>query len=285
MGNSNLMLYAIPVFLLAIWIEYRISHQHKSNRYNIRDLWANLGIGLGDVILGAISATYSTAWMAFFYYQFTGWRMNHLGYTSLGWSLGIWIIALLADDLTYYWFHRTSHTIRVLWACHVVHHSSQYFNFSTAVRNGWVAIMYKPFYWIWMAALGFHPVMIVTCMSLNAIYQFFCHTHAFPFWDRLAAFLSTPGLHAIHHGKNEDCLDKNFAGIFIFYDRLFGTFEPIRPERKIDFGVTHPPSSNHLLEITLHEFRSLLSDIKKSPDWFKRIQYVFRPPGWKPKND
>ncbi|MEO6131235.1 MAG: hypothetical protein ABIQ02_05275, partial [Saprospiraceae bacterium] len=103
-----------------------------------------------------------------------------------------------------------------------------------------------------------------------------------PIWDKFSSFLSTPGLHAIHHGKDEDCIDKNYAGIFIFYDRLFGTYQPIKANRKISFGITHPPRSNGVLEITFHEFRDLFFSIRSSKSWKVKLKYIFNAPGWFP---
>ncbi|MEO5905953.1 MAG: sterol desaturase family protein [Saprospiraceae bacterium] len=282
MGISNLLLYAIPLFILAIFVEYQISKKRKKSTYNKSDLMANLGNGVGDILLGGLATSYTGTFYYFIYHLCAPWRMEYLGFSGLGFSIAIWIMAILADDFIYYWFHRTSHTIRLFWACHVVHHSSPNFNFSTAIRYGWMVILYKPFYWFGMAAIGFHPLMIITCAALNAMYQFFCHTDLLPFWDRLSSFLSTPGLHAIHHGKEHDCIDRNYAGIFIFYDRLFGTYQPIHAGQKISYGVTHPPRSDELMEITFHEFRNLLGCMRSSKSWKIKIKYMFNRPGWQP---
>lgn len=282
MGISSLLLYAIPLFLVAIFIEFQISKKREVPTYTKSDLMANLGNGVGDILLGGLAASYTGSIYFFFYHLCAGLRTEFPGYAGLGFSIGTWIMAILVDDFIYYWFHRSSHAIRVLWACHVVHHSSTHFNFSTAVRYGWIVILVKPVFWFWMAAMGFHPLMIITCSALNVIYQFFCHTDLLPAWDKLSSFLSTPGLHAIHHGKEEDCIDRNYAGIFIFYDRLFGTYQPIKSDRKISYGVTHPPKSDKLMEITFHEFRNMFMCMRKSKSWKVKFMHLFNSPGWTP---
>ena len=170
-----------------------------------------------------------------------------------------------------------------MWASHVVHHSSDHFNFSTAVRLASFAALYKPFLWIWMPALGFHPLMVLSCIAIETLYQFFLHTRFWPWWDRFAGFLNTPGLHIVHHGREEFCIDRNYGGMTVLFDRLFGTYQPIRPNEEIHFGVTQPPASQSMWEISTHEFKSLFRDIRNCRTILEAIQYTFRKPGWKPR--
>lgn len=285
MGFHHLLLYAIPLFLVSMWIEYKLNDDRDSTSYTHKDFVANMSIGLGAILFGLIASSFSISIYLASLNYFAPWRIRFLGYENIGWGLGAWAICMLADDFTYYWFHRTSHRIRLLWACHIVHHNSDHYNFSTSVRNGWFAILYKPVYWCWMAALGFHPLMILSCLALNSFYQFFCHTEHLPGWDRLAVILNTPGLHAIHHGKDDHCIDKNYGGVLILFDRLFGTYQPIDPSRKISYGVTHPPRSAHFIEVTIHEFRDMFRCIKKHNSWMVRLKVLIYPPGWNPEDD
>jgi sterol desaturase/sphingolipid hydroxylase (fatty acid hydroxylase superfamily) len=282
MGFPHLLLYASPLFLFMMWLEHKLSHHSESRLYTRQDFITNIIIGIGDLVIGMAMSAFVLFIYFFCYRHFSPYRMSYLGFDSMGWGVGAWALAILADDFTYYWFHRTSHRIRVLWACHIVHHNSDHFNLSTAVRNGWIAIMYKPLYWCWMAALGFPPFMILSCLALNATYQFFCHTEMLSPWDKLSGFLNTPGLHAIHHGKEAHCIDKNYSGIFIFYDRIFGTYQPIDPCLKITFGVTHPPRRNHFIEVTIHEFRDLFRIMKSAPTLNQGMLHMLKGPDWKP---
>lgn len=280
MGIPNLLYYAFPVFLLAMLFEYWVSKKLHLHLYFKSDFLANAGIALGDVLFGTLASLYSVIIFDYFYTEFMDWRQSTLGYRELGWSWPVWVVAILLDDFTYYWFHRSSHRVRLLWACHVVHHSSTHFNYSTAVRNGWFSVLYKPLLWVWLALLGFHPLMLISCISINAVYQFFCHSSLIKYPKWMSFFFCTPELHAVHHGKNEQYLDKNYAGMFIFYDRIFGSFSPLLPDENCEFGVIDPPKSDNIFEITFHEFRSILRDMRKRHSIWDILAILFRPPGF-----
>ncbi len=281
MGIPDLLYYAMPAFLAAIIIEYWLSVRLHIDLYDREDTQANFGIAFGGVLMGGLASSYGLSIYYFCYAQASGLRKELFGFESLGWAWYIWIAAVLADDFTFYWFHRLSHKVRVLWACHIVHHSSTHFNYSTAIRNGWFSIFYKPIFWTWMALIGFHPLMILSCLSVNAVYQFFCHTTIGYSWHSLGQILCTPGVHAIHHGKSQEHIDRNFAGIFIFYDRIFGTFTPFRGHQQIAFGVTHPPKTMGVFDITFHEFRHIFQALNREPNWRYKIALLFGPPNWK----
>ena len=283
MQAPHFLVYTTPLFVIAILVEYLISRKSGLNLYTKKDFLSNLEFGVGGMIMGSLATSYYMSFYFLCYNFFESYRGDIFHYSSLGWNWKIWVLCILADDLTYYWFHRSSHTVRVFWACHVVHHSSEHFNFSTAIRNGWTAFLYKPVFWTWMAVIGFHPLMILACLAINSAYAFFCHTLVLPWWDKLSGFMVTPGLHAIHHGQEERSIDKNFAGVFVFYDRIFGSYEPIIPSQKILFGVTKPPKSDHFMEIMIHEFRDLFISMKKARSWKIRMMYLFRKPAWSPE--
>ena len=282
MGFTNLLLYATPFFLLSMWIEYKHTEEAGNASYTRQDFLTNGIIGVVGFSIAIIIAAAVSGMLSLFYTLFEKYRLSLFGYQNMGWGIGAWAVAFILDDFTYYWFHRTSHRIRLIWACHIVHHNSTQFNFSTAIRNSWIAVFYKPLYWIWLAALGFHPLMIITCLSISACYQFFCHTELLPAWDKLSSFMTTPGLHAIHHGKEDQCIDKNYAGVFIFFDRIFGTYQPIDRSLKITFGVTRPPQKQNFLEVSIHEFRDLYASVSKARSVSDRIKCLFKGPEWNP---
>ncbi len=285
MDFPDILFYSTPIFLIAMVVEYWISKKSGIKLYTKNDFLTNISFGAGGILTGSLATSYYLGLYYLFFHFFEPYREVSFHYTFLGWGWKIWLLCILADDFTYYWFHRSSHTVRLFWACHVVHHSSEHFNFSTAVRNGWVSYTYKPLFWIWMAVIGFHPLMMLSCLAINNGYGFFCHTTILPWWDKFSGFLVTPGLHAIHHGQEDRSIDKNFAGVFILFDRLFGTYEPITPNCKVIFGVTKPPRSNAFHEIMVHEFRDLLFTMKNSPSWKDRILYLFKKPGWSPDKE
>jgi sterol desaturase/sphingolipid hydroxylase (fatty acid hydroxylase superfamily) len=158
---------------------------------------------------------------------------------GLGWHWWVWILILFADDFTFYWHHRLSHEIRVLWAAHVNHHSSTTMNLATALRQSWAEQLYKYFWWLWLPVVGFPPLMILMMMSISLIYQYWVHTELIRKMPKWFEFLfNTPSHHRVHHASNVRYLDQNHAGILIIWDRLFGTFAEERDDEKPVYGIT-----------------------------------------------
>ena len=193
--------------------------------------------------------------------------------------LGYWLALFLLEDLTFYVFHRASHKVRLLWASHVVHHSSQQFNFSVAWRESWL-----PFFvfWFWMPLplLGFHPLSILLMQAVSLYFQVFIHTQSIDRLGPLEWFLNTPNHHRVHHACNEAYIDKNFGGVLIIWDRLFNTYQEADND-KIRFGITQPLNSNRPLTIQFHEYQSLIKDIKKANTFSEKVKLVFKRPGFK----
>jgi sterol desaturase/sphingolipid hydroxylase (fatty acid hydroxylase superfamily) len=190
------------------------------------------------------------------------------------------VALFFADDLAYYWFHRVHHEVRVFWASHVVHHSSEHYNLSTALRQTWTPMTALPF-WAPLALLGFAPWMILTQQAISLIYQFWIHTERvkkMPRWFEF--FFNTPSHHRVHHGANEVYLDRNYGGILIVWDRIFGTFqgETERPR----YGLTQNISTFRPTRVAFHEFVDLARDVRGARSWRERFGYVFRGPGWSP---
>ncbi|MCX5739849.1 MAG: sterol desaturase family protein, partial [Proteobacteria bacterium] len=187
--------------------------------------------------------------------------------------------ALLADDFCYYWFHRLHHEVRFFWAAHVTHHSSQRYNLATALRQSWSPMTALPFY-APLPLLGFDPLMLVTVHAINLLYQFWIHTELI---DRLGPFewvFNTPSHHRVHHASNPIYLDRNYAGILIIWDRLFGTFEPER-EAPI-YGLTKNISTYNPVRIAFHEWVAVMRDALRPNPLAVRIGYLVNPPGWSP---
>lgn len=276
MNAPNLLFYLFPVFIAAILVEYRLNR----DAYERADFITNTWVALGGGVMGAIASLYAIVLYFFFYEELMPFRNEYLGYETVSWAWYVWPIVLVADDLSYYWFHRLGHRVRLLWACHVVHHSSEHYNFTTALRNGWIAILYKPLFWVWLAAFGVHPAMILVCMSINTGYQFFIHSSIGGRMHFFSGFLVTPGLHEIHHGRDPHCIDRNYSGTFIFIDRLFGTYQPEEAGQKIQLGVTVPPGNNSVSEVMFHEFKNIYKDLKTTPGIIKRVKVLFYPPGY-----
>ena len=282
LGITNPLVYALPVFIALIGFELYLSIKHERHLYVWKDLGASLSVGIGASILAIFTKAAAIGMFFFFFEVFKPLRVNLFGYEHFGWAWYVWLICQFADDFSYYWYHRLSHEIRVLWAAHLVHHSSENFNLGSGVRNGWFTLFYKPFFWIWMAIIGFHPFMIATCLGIQAIYQFHLHTMSVPNLGFLEKFMNTPTQHQVHHSKNYEYLDKNHGGFLNIFDRLFGTFLDLDQNNKANFGILKPPNSYNPLVIVTHEYSSIWQDVKKAKTWRERFMYIFGPPGWSP---
>jgi sterol desaturase/sphingolipid hydroxylase (fatty acid hydroxylase superfamily) len=209
-----------------------------------------------------------------------GIRINIFGWNSFGYVWYVWLLCMLLDDYTYYWFHRQNHMVRFLWAAHIVHHSSDNFNLGTAVRNGWFTILYKPFFYVWIVMIGFPPEMLVVCLGIEALWQFQLHTKYIHKLGIIEKFINTHTMHQVHHAKNLEYMDKNHGGILNVFDRIFGTWKELDKKITIEYGVTKPPNSYNIWIILTHEYKNIWQDMKKSSNWRHKFMYAFAAPGW-----
>lgn len=272
---KNPVAYAVPFFAILICIEAYLNYRERSDNYLFIDAAASISMGLGSVLIDLLTKGIALAVFSLLYTQY-GFFKDALSYTLLG-----WILLFFFDDFTFYWHHRFSHQIRILWAAHVNHHSSQHYNLSTALRQSWTEVFYKYIWYLWLPLLGFHPLMILTQISISLIYQFWIHTkyiHRFPSWFEF--IFNSPSHHRVHHAKNVIYLDRNHAGILIIWDRLFGTFMEENPNEPVVYGITTNINTYNPLRIATHEFINLGKDIQKAPKWMDKIKYIFYPPGW-----
>ena len=207
---------------------------------------------------------------------------NFFGFEFVGSGVAVWLLCQLLDDFTYYWFHRLNHTVRFLWAAHIVHHSSDYYNFGTGVRNGWFTLMYKPFFYMWLPAIGFHPSMVIVCLGIEALWQFQLHTKLIPKLGFIEKFMNTYTMHQAHHSQNLEYLDKNHGGYLNIFDRIFGTYAVLDDDIDIKYGVIHAPNSYNPFIIATHEYSDIWRDVKKSKNLKEAFMYTFGPPGWSP---
>jgi sterol desaturase/sphingolipid hydroxylase (fatty acid hydroxylase superfamily) len=266
--------YAIPIFIVLILIEVVIDWKEKKHWYHsTKDTLASLAMGIGSVFINLVI---KFGYFFIFYYIYINFAIFAI--PSAWWS---WLLLLLADDFNFYWFHRNSHQIRFMWAAHSNHHSSQAYNFAVALRQSWSEASFKYLYWLWLPLLGFHPISIFIMVSLSLIYQFFLHTETVNKLGFLEWFMNTPSHHRVHHATNHQYLDRNHAGIFIIWDRIFGTFEPESPADKPIYGLTQNLTTYNPLRIATHEYEQLWKDMQKASLWKDKIAYLFKPPGWK----
>ena len=274
---SNLVLYSIPAFLVLIALEVLWARRRPEHNggpvagYETRDTVASLSMGIANVIVSAGAKFLSIPFFALLYEH----RVLDLGQPTLWWS---WVVLLFAEDFCYYWFHRSHHEVRLLWAAHVNHHSSEHYNLSTALRQALLTPLTGPIFWAPLALAGYPPVMILTAQAWSLLYQFWLHTEAVDRLGPLEWILNTPSHHRVHHGKNVRYLDKNHAGIFILWDRLFGTFAA-ETERVI-YGLTTNIKSFNLVTISFHEIGAIARDVRRAPTLRATRGYLVAPPGW-----
>jgi sterol desaturase/sphingolipid hydroxylase (fatty acid hydroxylase superfamily) len=274
---AAVLYYAIPFFVLLLAVEW-LSFRHYQGElvgYERRDTRTSLTMGLGNVTINvvwkfAVVAIYAVL------YELTPLRLDPHAW----W---VWVLLFFGDDLAYYWFHRVSHESRVFWASHVVHHSSEHYNLSTALRQTWVPVTYLPF-WLPLPLLGFPPWMVLLAQSWSLIYQFGLHTERVGRLPRpLEAVLNTPSHHRVHHGANEVYLDRNYGGILIVWDRLFGSFEP--EGERVRYGLTTNLATFRPLRVAFHEYSALWHDLRRVRSWRTRAGLLFHGPGWRPEGE
>ncbi|MBY8863021.1 sterol desaturase family protein [Nocardia sp. CA2R105] len=276
--SNGLFLYALPAFvvlMLVEWAGYRFDPDRRGG--TIRDSTTSISIYL----LGRVAKMFERFLVPFSILgaavALTPWHLNPHEW----W---VWALGLVVTDFCYYWAHRADHRIRLLWAGHSVHHSSQQFNLTTAVRLPWLipGTFIRSAAWIPAALIGLPLWMIFLLQSIGLLYQFPIHTQRI---GKLPApieyIFNTPSHHRVHHGSNNPYLDKNYAGILIIWDRMFGSYaEELEPVR---YGLTKNIDTHNPLEVNYHEFVRMISDVRHAHTWRARLGHIFAPPGWTPE--
>lgn len=268
---SELIFWSIPAFVLLLVVEIFVSRGRRVRGYELKDTAASLSMGLGNVAVSVFSKVLAVGLFAFCYEH----RVLDLGASALG-----WVLVFPLEDLCYYWFHRLHHEVRVLWAAHENHHSSRYYNLSTALRQSWTTPFTGIVFWTPLAFLGFPPAMILTAQAVSLVYQYWIHTELIDRLGPLEWIFNTPSHHRVHHGRNLQYLDRNHGGILIVWDRLFGTFEP--EGEAVDFGLTKNIETFNPVRIAFHEYASMVRDVLRASSLGEALGYVLRPPGWSP---
>ena len=271
----NIIVFAIPFFIVAMLLELYVVAKKPIKGYEAKDAFSSIAMGLGNVLLGFLSKALV---LLIFFWVYDQFRLFTI--PIVWWSF---ILLFFLDDFAYYWFHRISHSCRLFWASHVIHHSSQHYNLSTALRQTWSGGFYTFIFWLWLPLLGFHPGMILLQMSISLLYQFWIHTeaiHKLPKW--FEAVMNTPSHHRVHHGSNPLYLDRNHAGILIIWDKLFHTFQPELETEKVIYGLTNNINTFNPIKIAFHEWIAMFKDAFSGKKSIKnRFLYLLKPPGWR----
>lgn len=271
----NLIYYAIPFFIVTVIFEGIILFKKQPQTYQFKDTFASIAMGVGNVLVNLISKLLIVLIFAFIYENYR--------ITTIPFAWWSWLLVLFADDFCYYWAHRMGHESCFFWASHIVHHSSQKYNLSTALRQTWTGGFFTFVFYLILPFLGFHPLMIFTQMTISLLYQYWIHTELIakmPRW--FEAVFNTPSHHRVHHGSNPLYLDRNHAGIFIIWDKLFGTFQPELKEEKVIYGLTSNINTFNPIKIAFNEWFSVFKDAFSAKTSFtNKLKYFIKPPGWK----
>jgi sterol desaturase/sphingolipid hydroxylase (fatty acid hydroxylase superfamily) len=276
--------YVIPLFILFVVVEIWILTKQHHKTYDGSEAIASISMGVGVVFVNIVSkAFYITLFFIVYKYRlFDSLGPETFdGFFNLTWHKEhwyAWVLLFFADDFTFYWCHRFMHEVRVFWAGHVNHHSSQEYNFATALRQGWWEDVFKYVFWIWLPIVGFHPIMIFFMMQFSLIYQFFIHTELVGKLGFLEKFMNTPSHHRVHHSSDLHYLDKNYAGVLIIWDKMFGSFE--EETFKPKYGLTVNIDTKNPLKIASHEIIALSKDVAKAKSWNDKFKYLMLGPGW-----
>ncbi|CAH9059446.1 hypothetical protein PSECIP111951_03110 [Pseudoalteromonas holothuriae] len=259
--NAEFILLALsPLFAIAILIEYR----KTKDSYTFKEFVLNAGLALSHQTTDLLALLLL---MPLF-----EWLYNN--YALFYFELNVWsiILAFIIQDFLYYWFHRASHFCNWLWCAHIVHHSSLNMNFSTAMRQSlFYPLVGMWLFWLPLVVLGYPPKLVFTIVALNLAYQFFVHTEQAPRLKYFAMLFNTPEHHCLHHATNGPYIDKNFAGILIIWDKLFGTFaEPVPSEQPI-YGVTERTYTVSFYDVLITPWKVLYKNLKAQPTWYKKL--------------
>jgi alkylglycerol monooxygenase len=271
----GLIIYALPFFFLMIGVELLVTKMKNLSYYRLNDAITNLSCGIGSQISGLfLKAVTVLAYIKL--YEVSPLK----GKTPDAWW--VWVLLFVGVDFFYYWFHRLAHEISFMWGSHVVHHQSEEYNLTVALRQAWYQGAFSFVFYLPLAVLGFRPEMFFVISSLVTIYQFWIHTKLI---DKLPApleyILNTPSHHRVHHGVNPQYIDRNHAGTLIIWDRMFGTFEPeVEP---VVYGITKPTNSWNPIWLNFEYWIDLFKDVFKVHHLKSALAMLVKMPGWKPE--
>ena len=270
--NFNPIILSIPVFFILIGFELLVDKIHNRSNYRFNDAITNISCGIGEQVTGVFFKLIVVTLYTVLFERYSFFKI------PVNWATGI--ILFVGVDFFYYWFHRYSHVVNLFWGGHVVHHQSEEYNLSVALRQGWFQKFFSFGFYLPLALIGFDPIQFITVASLVTLYQFWIHTKSIDKMGVLELVLNTPSHHRVHHGVNPKYIDKNHAGTLIIWDKMFGTFQ-VEEEEPI-YGITHPINTWDPLSANLHHWKLMYHGLKEMRGTKDKLKYIFMPPGWKP---
>ncbi len=275
--------YAIPIFFLLIGIEFVAGLVLDRDDYRLNDSLSDLGCGIADQVVGIFLKTgvFAGYLWCFQFVTTRGWNLVDVSSYSPAGKWAAAIALLLGVDLAYYWFHRVSHERNLPWAGHVVHHSSEEYNLTVALRQGATQSLFSWVFYLPLALLGFPPLWFLAVSAFDTLYQFWIHTRVIDRLGWLEWVLNTPSHHRVHHARNPKYLDRNYAGVLIVWDRWFGTFQA-EDEAPV-YGLTKPLASWNPVWANLHVWADLARDAWMAPRLSDKLRVWIAPQGWRPE--
>ena len=275
MTPAQIIVLATPVFLGAIALELAIGLARGRNTYRMHDAMASIGLGMMSQLVGLFTRLLAIGVYVLVYERVAVWHLP----TD---SVVVWLGALLMYDLCYYWLHRAGHRVGVFWAAHVVHHQSEDYNLSTALRQTSSGALLGWLFYLPMAVIGVPPLVFGTVALIDLLYQFWVHTQQVGKLGWFDRWFCSPSNHRVHHAVNDRYLDRNYGGILIVWDRLFGTFEEEHDDEPCVYGTRAPLRSFNPLWANLEVYAALARDMWRTRSWADKLRVWFQPPGWRP---
>lgn len=261
--------FVIPAFWIFLALEYWAARRKKmAHVFNYENSITNISVGIAERLLNLLI---TGSFYGLFYFIYENYALFNI--PNQWW---VWILLLLTTDLVWYWYHRLGHEINFMWGAHIVHHQSEDFNYTTSARITTIQAMVRNLFWCILPLAGFHPAMVITILVVHGTYSFFTHTQVIGKLGWLEHFLITPSHHRVHHASNEKYLNKNYGDIFIFWDKLFGTFQ--KEEEAPKYGLTHPLKSHSFLWQHFHYYIELWEACRRSKSIWKSLKIIFGKP-------
>jgi len=270
------ILFAIPVFFLLIALELWFARSRGLSIYRLKDSLTSINIGLISEFTKAIGGVISVVMFLLISKNFAAFEWDTKNPLT-------WISALILYDFCYYWVHRTGHEINIMWASHVVHHSSEEFNLSTALRQSSTGFLFRWMFYIPLALLGYPVQVFIVVGLIDFLYQYWVHTQLIGKLGWMEKVFVTPSNHRVHHGQNDYCIDKNYGGIFCIWDRMFGTYADERDDEKPVYGIRKPLESWNPLWANVHHYVQIWRQVNSTPNWRHKLMVLFAKPSWSPE--
>ncbi len=268
--ENLLFLVSTPLFIILIGLEMLVSNWHRNEIYSKRGFGQNMYIMAVNLVID-FAMRFAALYLLALCFRHRFFNISN--------KVFYWFALFLLQDLAFYTMHYLDHRIRLFWAVHVTHHSSEEFNLSVGLRSSVFEPLYRFMYFIPLTLVGLQPVDIFFVFSLTQLYGILIHTQYIKKLGMLEWFMATPSHHRVHHGQNPQYIDRNMGMFLIIWDRLFGTFTP--ETEPVKYGVTKPPVNDNPVHIITHEFENMMADVKQAPTLRAKLMYIFGPPEWK----